>query len=252
MAFAYLNPASRLWQANGLNYLLFPQDLPAEQSLLIENSSAKRAGAPKANSTRVKPTLPQAKPMPEKAVKPGGMERKTPGAWQPLPVDAWPEEWRKQLARSKKGRFAWTYMDLGADLLQGKSQDFGEEGQEAAERQLRAQCLRKLFADLGHPAGTHTFWPIALPKPEEKRIIANTDCFWSGLSQLECRGVVIMGSAAAQAALGTKDLKPLSQLFKFGKLVWILWEAHVIAANPVAYSKVLAFLRRSLSNFIRI
>ena len=251
MAFASLNPASRLWRANGLNYVLFPQDLPVEQSMLADNSLSKRQAALTGASPQPWPTEAPVRPIPEKAVKPVAMERKASSAWQPLPLGAWPEQWRKQLAKSRKGRFAWTYMDLGSDLLQAKmSPKEGEE--EGSERQLRSQCLRKLFVDLGHPAGTHTFWPIALPQRQEEGLIVNTECFWSGLSQLECRGVVIMGSAAAQAALGTRDLKPLSQLFKFGKLVWILWEAHVIAANPIAYSKVLAFLRRSLSNFIRI
>ena len=257
MAFARLSQASRIWLANGLGSLLAPGDLPPGQSLLDwRGEDPRQAKAPpqairqrppsqgqaweQARATRQpQPLAPQ--PAPE-------APRKTP-AWRLLPLEEWPAQWRERLAQSRKGRFAWTYMDLGADLLRRGAGD--EEGEAASQRRLRGDCLRRLFADLGHPGGTHAFWPIALPD-QNGALAPNVDCFWSGLERLECRGVVILGSQAAQAALGTKDLKPLTQLFKCGKLVWILWEAHVMAGNPAAYAKALAFLRRSLANFIRI
>lgn len=255
MAFAYLNLPGRIWQANGLNYILSA----GQPGLNPESRDSASVIGAKAPNER-----PQTRPAAQGLQKSGSMD--SPGQksardiapsriWKPLPLEKWPAQWQRQLSRTRKGRFAWTYMDLGADLLSSNFENDGSGSQEEARklRGQRAQCLRKIFADLGHPAGTHTFWPIAIPdNADSNEEPVNTDCFWSGLERLECRGVIIMGSPAAYAAMGTKDLKPLSQLFKFGKLVWILWEAHVLGANPVVYSKAITFLRRSLANFIRL
>lgn len=248
MAFAYLNFPGRIWRLAGLNYLLYPQDI--RNNVNLSGNPAKVEVVPvsgQGSSPRPKfvhPPAPEAK------------REKTPdprvGSWKATPREAWPVQWQKQLGMSKKGRFAWTYMDLGNDLLSVHRASAEEDEELQTQRKQRGQCLRKLFADLAHPAGTHTFWPIALPEtPDNGKAVVNAECFWSGLEHLQCRGVIIMGSAAAYAAMGTRDIRPLSQLFKFGKLVWILWDADVIYANPVVYNKVVVFLRRSLANFIR-
>ena len=85
----------------------------------------------------------------------------------------------------------WTYWNLGADLCDPQ----------APGRQERRQFLQRLLHDLGHPAGTHTFWPSclppdadALPSLQEQTggYVPNADVFWSGARQLQARGVVVM------------------------------------------------------------
>lgn len=281
MAFSYLSPQGRIWQANGLNYLLYPQDLSTLEGMCTLKSQdfnllpkkrfmekplsqgeepqsrqpasggvySRSADAARAERSRVQaPTAANA----EQSGTGQNSASKSSGR-KGSPPETWPQPWQRQLARTQKALFAWTYMDLGLDLLNGskeRKEDISEP--EQAGRKMRSQCMRKLFSDLSHPLGTHTFWPIALPDNGSKTYLPNIDCFWSGLDKLGCRGVIFMGKKAASAAMGTDDLKPLSQLFKFGKLVWILWEPDEIARNPKVYSAVLPFLRRSLGQFIRI
>lgn len=237
MAFASLNLSARIWKAAGLRCILSQEDLPAWS----KPEPPQRAPENKGKLAR-KP-LSQNMGAEKKA---GGTEeapQKSGGGWKPIPIDAWPQIWRQQLARVKKGRFAWTYMRLGADMTAGLTNS-GSSGR-AGETSARRECLRRLLRDLNHPAGTHTFWPIALPEAE-KELVANTGCFWSGLHELGCRGVIIMGSGAAWAAMGTKDVRPLDRLFKYGKLIWIIHDPLLINSDPVKYDKALAFLRRSL------
>lgn len=270
MAFAYLNPQGRIWQANGLNYLLFPQDLPPEDSLcsvkaLHPDIPQKTPASNKSPSSSRHYSSPRPLGSREQGsvhapdLDLSGQENKRPKArsdnssgWQASSPESWPGLWQEQFQRTHKGLFAWTYMDLGMDLLSAAKG--GKEDTVASDmslRKLRSQCLRKLFADLSHPVGTHTFWPVALPDEDRETCLPNLDCFWSGLDHLNCRGVIFMGKKAASAAMGTDDLKPLTQQFKFGKLVWILWEPQEIARNLKVYNTVLPFLKRSLGQFIR-
>lgn len=240
MAFAYLSLPGRIWRANGLNYILFPEDLPQAEGLC----------APARNRPPAKPAS-QPRPFIKKEERPGGAPSKTAQSWTPPPIETWPDYWQKQFHLTRKGRFAWTYMHLGSDLSAGRAQDVSKNPEEAERRNLRGLCLRNLFADLGHPAGTHAFWPIAPPFPEGGEPAPNAECFWSGLDKLGCKGVIIMGSPAAYAAMGTRELKPLDKFFKFRKHIWILWEPDVIVSNQVVYNKTVAFLKRALGQFAR-
>lgn len=246
MAFAYLNLPGRIWRDNGLKYLLSPEDLPQERGLCaspkLNISEFKTNFSPKPKAPK---SIFQA---PTKEEKPSHAQDRS--AWKALPLESWPEQWQKQFSCTRKGRFAWTYMDLGSDLLMGREKKRPTDPGNLIDE--RRKCLSRLLKDLGHPGGTHTFWPVAMPQSEGGDLVANSECFWSGLSKLECRGVIIMGSLAAQAVMETQDIKPLDHLFKFGQLVWILWEPHVIISKPEVYGKALAFLKSSLGKFVRI
>lgn len=185
-------------------------------------------------------------PLPEKtspeAGHPGAAGNQAP--WQPMDIASWPQILQQQLAATKKGLIAWTYLKLGEDLLSTKSKASADN-----ERSARANFLRRLFKDLAHPAGTHTFWPVSLPP--EQNINANMgDIFWSAMPHLGCRGVIVMGSEAAKIIAPQEKLKPLILVRPRGRFVWVLWEIDTLVATPEKYGQVLVFLRQALRAFV--
>lgn len=263
MAFAYLNPQSVPWQRLGVRYLLAPGDLPPELSLAAEQErvspvvgrgSAPRTGvrpplrardgsqdagmpsrasvpaAPSARSHSPSPAhlrTPQPRPAPAS----GGAEQ----TWQPLAPALWPAPWQERLARTRPGQVAWTYWQLGGDLC----------NEQQAGRSERGAFFRRILQDLGHPQGTHTFWPVCLPDGRGEAQ-ANADVFWSGLQALRSRGVIIMGSVAARAAGLPGRLEPLTHRMFRGRLVWILRDVDNMLGDETRYSQMLAFLRKAL------
>lgn len=317
MAFADLNPLGALWQRRGLHCLLLPQDAPASCSLCREPTP----GAPPAPKKKPAPAaashvrLPPASAAPSRgmraaqgyaaraaenearqrargerseqkeradratgAVQPA-LGRSAPArnedAWRPLPPHTWPAPWQQRLAATRPGLVLWTYWKLGQDL-----EGLRDEGQAA-----RRAFLQRLLADLGHPGGTHTFWPACLPTASALRsgsptasrdalavppassgaaaphgmegsapcgdAAANPDAFWSGVSRLGARGVVVMGSAAVKALALPGTLRPLQQTRHRGHLVWVLWDVDYLLHEEQRYAAMLAFLRRALRQVTR-
>lgn len=274
MAFAYLNPQSAPWRRLGVHYLLAPADLPPELSLTVEEEGMPSAGrapvsrgggqipsrprrgeqggglpprataptAPTASSAPSAPSAPSARPSsrasasasapPSRPVPAAGA---TEEAWRPLAPALWPAPWQERLARTRPGQVAWTYWQLGGDLCHAQQ----------AGRSERGAFFRRILQDLGHPQGTHTFWPVCLPDADgEAR--ANADVFWSGLQALRSRGVIIMGSAAARAAALPGRLEPLTHRMFRGRLVWILRDVDNMLGDEARYAQMLAFLRNAL------
>ena len=146
----------------------------------------------------------------------------------------------------------WTYWNLGPDLCDPQTPG----------RMERRQFLQRLLNDLGHPAGTHTFWPACLPPDPEalpptvppisdNGFAANADVFWSGAAQLRARGVVVMGSAAANAVALPGGLRPPQQIRHRGKLVWVLWDVDNLLQFDQRYASMLALLREALRHILR-
>ncbi|MBO4301263.1 MAG: hypothetical protein J5861_06635 [Desulfovibrio sp.] len=81
--------------------------------------------------------------------------------------------------------------------------------------------------------------------------MANAQIFWSGVHCLEARGVVIMGSAAAEAAGLRQKFQPLQQILHNGHFVWMLWDVDTIINLEQRYNSVLAFLKNSLHQLLR-
>lgn len=240
MAFAYLKPAQAIWRGIGLEFLLVPEDLA---SGVATPGSFPTPPLPQArNKAPAQPSKNFSRPIDKNPAQAPEKPRK----WQPLPVDQWPSQWRDFLARQRKGKFTWTYWNLGADLLKINPINNDDE-----QRAARGNLLRKIFADLALPPGSHTFWPVGLPDSESGGISANREVFWSALPILESRGVIIMGSLAARALLDNGNLRPLANLRNKGQLVWILWEIDSIVQTPEFYNKAITFLRQSLAPFCR-
>ena len=173
-------------------------------------------------------------------------------AWLPLPPHVWPSPWQTRLEQTRPGPVLWTYWNLGPDMCDPQTPG----------RLERRQFLQRLLQDLGHPAGTHTFWPSCLPpdpaalptdEPQEQdnAYMANPDVFWSGAMQLKARGVVVMGSAAARAVALPGGLRPPQQIRHRGKLVWVLWDVDNLLQFDQRYASMLALLRDALRHFLR-
>ena len=101
-----------------------------------------------------------------------------------LPPDHWPPQWQQRLQATRPAPVIWTYWALGQDLCVEPN---------AARRDL----LRRMLGALAHPAGTHSFWPVALPG--ENGLEANAQIFWSGVHMLQARAILFIGSPAVSA-----------------------------------------------------
>lgn len=296
MAFALVNPISALWQRRGLTTLLMPEGYDAFAAPQQEASSAASANAhsqsragqahtsqparerqpwqqrgqqqgPRpASPAQSREVPPQRRPrMPAGPDTAQAANRATPeaeaaplteqgkaAAWLPLPPHVWPATWQARLEQTRPGPILWTYWNLGPDLCDPQTPG----------RLERRQFLQRLLKDLGHPAGTHTFWPSCLPPDptalpptvppmSDNGFEANADVFWSGAAQLRARGVVVMGSAAANAVALPGGLRPPQQIRHRGKLVWVLWDVDNLLQFDQRYASMLALLREALRHILR-
>ncbi len=301
MAFALVNPVSALWQRRGLTTLLMPEGYDAFAAPQQEASRAASANAhgqahagqthtgqartgqharerqPWQQSGQQQSPRP-ASPAPSREVPPQrrphmpagpdtanaasrtapqaeaapAAEQSKAAAWLPLPPHVWPGPWQARLKQTRPGPVLWTYWNLGPDLCDPQTPG----------RMERRQFLQRLLNDLGHPAGTHTFWPACLPPDPEalpptvppisdNGFAANADVFWSGAAQLRARGVVVMGSAAANAVALPGGLRPPQQIRHRGKLVWVLWDVDNLLQFDQRYASMLALLREALRHILR-
>ncbi len=271
MGFALVNPLAAQWEGRGLSCLLMPEGFDALTARQTGNTTdaAPRPGATASGPARRpggeataggerrdradRPTRPQHSAPParddETAARPA--PRPKTDAWRPLPPHVWPAPWRQRLEQTRPGLILWTYRNLGPDLCDAQTPG----------RQERRGFLRRLLQDLGHPAGTHTFWPVCLPPapdalpaapvPDSDGYPANADVFWSGARRLKARGVVVLGSAAAQAAGLPGGLRPPQQIFHRGLLVWVLWDVDNLLQFDRRYTSMLAFLRQAFLPVLR-
>lgn len=160
-----------------------------------------------------------------------------------LPVEQWPAAWQQRLSKTAPATVLWTYWSLGLDL----------SGHPNPERRA---LLQRLLADLGHPAGTHSFWPTALPDPAlvqegpETLLHANPQVFWSGVHALKARALVVMGSPAAKALELPPRLRPFQQTRHHGRLVVVLRDVDFLVQEVQRYDAVREFLRQALQPFV--
>lgn len=241
MAFETLNPVCAIWQGFGLRYLLarpYPaRALVAPQAKVVGSGQGRHSpsAAPRQVEAKWQPSVTTTPETAKTARQPG---------FTPIPVESWPQLWQEQFKLARKGKIAWTYWNLGADLLAARDVIPAREG-----KAKRSRIMQRLLRELGSPAGTHTFWPAHLDPDVEPT--AQPELFWSGVKFLGCRVVIMMGSKAAGKLLNQKGLRPLTQLRMHGHIVWILNDLDLLEENSANFSHVLAFLRQAMSAFIR-
>lgn len=240
MAFANLSLAAAIWKNLGLRHVLLPDGLTREAFLAKAGPQAARPArdAPKARAAPPRPA-------PRNGDIPANAGQAAPPGQNRLGRDQWPQIWLQRFSATKPGLIAWTYRQLGEDLLKGGKNAPANEPEEArAARKARSGLLGRVLKDLAHPGGTHTFWPAALPEKGDVFTV-NPPVFWSALWELGCRALVIMGPDAAEPLLQMKNPRPLSQFWRNGQTIWILKDIGELLESPRAYKAAITFLRNA-------
>ncbi|MDR1659928.1 MAG: hypothetical protein LBR94_06250 [Desulfovibrio sp.] len=227
MAFETLDFYGALWQGQGIYWLL----LPDEPDRPWFASPARR---PRAVSSFTEPK-PAGSPAREKQDHPQGSAG--PVVWRPVPRNLWPVPWQERFAATRRGRLVWTYRELGLDMCRKP---------DARRRDL----FQRLIADLAHPPGTHTFFPVCLPRAcardDPPAAAHNAAIFWSALGELGVRGVLVMGAEAVRILDLEEEMHLWSMARRHDFFVWRLPEADAVAEDERLYSTLLEFLRAAL------
>ncbi|MCL1985783.1 MAG: hypothetical protein FWG59_04980 [Betaproteobacteria bacterium] len=159
---------------------------------------------------------------------------------------AWPATWRECLKRTRSAPVIWTYWELGRDLC-------------GAPDPKRRDLLRELLQDLAHPPGTHSFWPLALPRQKgggerEQELEANAPIFWEGVRLLHGRAVMIMGAQAMLGSLALPDrmleMHPFQQVRHRGRLLIVLPPPDTFIQENQRIQSLREFLRQTLTPFV--
>jgi len=156
---------------------------------------------------------------------------------------AWPADWQERLKKTRGAPVIWTYWELGCDLC-------GEP------EPKRRDLLRDLLKELAHPPGTHSFWPLSLPRQGEdgeQVLEANAPIFWEGIRLLHGRAVVIMGAETVLRALALPDrlltMCPFQQVRYQGRLLVVLPPPDLIVREARRIQSLREFLRKTLTPF---
>ncbi|MDR3320517.1 MAG: hypothetical protein LBS77_06350 [Desulfovibrio sp.] len=239
MAFEAVGFYATLWQGQGINWILLPEN-PSEPWF----ASLPRPQPAARTTLRPIPFAPPSTPAADGREKmtPQAPERQTEAKWTPVPQNLWPSPWRERIAAVRRGRIVWTYWELGRDLCQNSNPG-------------RRALFQRLITDLAHPGGTYTFFPVCVPAPQDQENPAvyapDAEIFWSALKQLGARATLIMGEAAVKA-LALEDELPLwgmSRRHSF--FVWRLPEADAVLQDENLYSTLLDFLRTGMRDLAR-
>ena len=237
-----LPPHLTPWHMAGVDYVLADHDLPPELSLCSEGQKPPAAAAPPAGRAQPQHAAPahqQRRPAPQRPAAQTAEARPAPAAASPktadaLPPQQWPAPWQERLHATRPGHVLWTYWALGEDLC-------------GTPNPARRDMLRRLLADLAHPAGTHCFWPVALPG--EDGLMPNGEVFWAAAGLLKARAIVVMGSPAVKVLGLPAGLRPFQQTRHRGKLIVVLRDMDALAEEQQHYESVRAFLKEALAPF---
>jgi len=154
-------------------------------------------------------------------------------------VALWPVDWRERLAKTRSAPVLWTYWELGRDLC-------------GAPDPQRRELLQDLLQELGHPPGTHSFWPVALPG-RDGELEANAPVFWEGVRLLHSRAIMIMGPHVLPS-LALPDnllaLRPFQQRRHQGSSLIVLPAPDMLIRAKRRMQALREFVRQSLASFL--
>ena len=147
-------------------------------------------------------------------------------------VGKWPSKWQTQFAKTLKGRFLWTYPELGLDLAGAGSPE-------------RSTFLRTLISQLALPKGSSAFWPFALP--EDANLVSNISVFNEGLHLLSPAVILYFGRSTLQETLSPASISiPYTQEIVKGQLYVLLPDFDSLTSSSTGLSKTVSFLRQLL------
>ena len=253
-------PIVRPWLKAGLNVLLLEDEarvlelraVPDKASAVQPEAkravpAARPAGPipPKAQPVPPRRPAPVPQPAPQRTAAPA-VPRPAPqtaksrgmqsllGAPGALPVDRWPSSWlalKDRRPLPQRPLVLWTYAGLGEDLVGAPDED-------------RRRVIVRMLTELRHPAGTHVFWPFSLAG---EGLSAEASLFWSGVTLLDPRVILLFGSDTRDALNMPKSLLPFCQERIHGRLIIQLPRPQALAADESAFRQAQAFLARILS-----
>lgn len=237
-----LPPHLTPWRLAGVEHLLAVCDVPPELSLctpdIAPKAQAHKVHTPRAQASRAQSAVARPVPAPASASpytqKPSSNSIPDDVPLTIAPPEQWPVLWQERLRVTRSAPVLWTYWALGEDLCGTPN---------AARRGL----LQRLLADLGHPAGTHCFWPVALP--DANGLVANAGAFWGGVVEIKARALVVMGSAALKALGLPAQWRPFQQPRYKGRCIVVLPDMDALIAQSHNYETVRAFVREALAPF---
>jgi len=255
-------PLVRPWIKAGLNVLLMESE---ERVLALRADSGEKeqaqsvpAGAPapafrpSAPPRYAAPARPAPSPAPAVLPVPAEPKKAAPAPTRPLqaargrssqsllaapgalPPERWPAAWlalKDRRPLPQRPLVLWSYAGLGEDLA-------------GTPDEARKKVIVRMLMELRHPAGTHVFWPFALAGEE---VSAEASLFWSGVSLLDPRVLLLFGSDTRDALDMPKSLLPFCQARVHGRLVIQLPRPQALAADEAAFRQAQAFLARILS-----
>lgn len=261
MAVAPLNltPELQSWHLAGLVCLLLDEDAASQVreagSTAASRASAQPGHAPRpadapgpqqpVSSFAATPSPDNASPLVSRSASPAREAPQTATVSNPVVPElapaAWPGPWRELLDRMQPAPLAWTYPELGEDLLQAGNKE-------------RSAALREIISRLRLPRGSSTFWPARLPAQASSSTAGSpeADYFRAGLQQLDVRFLIVFGPGSlAGTTYEALQLKPFSEQLADGRLFLALPDFSSLLSVPGRLDKVVMFLDSVLSRFLR-
>jgi hypothetical protein len=151
-----------------------------------------------------------------------------------------PAAWRKILSKVRPAPIAWTYPELGHDLL-------------LSGNAARSRALKELIQALNLAKGSSTFWPASLPDVPEGRKSdqpVSADIFRSGLDYLGVKYLIVFGEETLRGTSYEKlTLKPFAEQILNGRLLLPLPPFELLLKDNSWMEMVTRFLRSVLSTF---
>lgn len=154
------------------------------------------------------------------------------------PPEEWPAAWQAMWGKVRQpSPVVWTYWSLGDDL----------SGRANAER---GALLRKIIGSLQLPAGSSSFWPVALPEQgsdEGSELVAAPEIFLAGLRRVRPRYCITFGSKALRTFAPDAGLMPYTFTQFLGHRLIALPDIDILLTNQGTVPAVIAFLRTAVN-----
>lgn len=239
MAFRPVNATARIWQENGLRFILREKLDPAFSLLTFGRAQSPQRPAYRPNASARPPQRPMPPKRPEPAEPAPGRESPKPIFVKPdiPPFEAWPPVWKTIGQSAKPGKVVWVYPQLGCDLLHRETTDLSIR---------RDFFVRILSEKPRYPQGTYTFWPYSLPT-DSCCASLETDMrlFWAGVYRLQAQAVLLLGAEAGETVAGST--KPYTQIIlEHGISAMVLNDIADLRESNMLFSRMMGMVRALL------
>lgn len=145
-----------------------------------------------------------------------------------------PKPWQTLLEKVQPAPVAWSYLELGEDLLvKGDKQ--------------RSSILKQLIGGLRLGAGTNTFLPVTLPGLSAQESSLEGAAFNFALSNLKSKILIFLGKdALAKSPYAYLSLSFFQEKVADGRLVLCLPDLMTLSADSAKLDATIIYLRSAL------